>query len=40
MVVARENAVLSMRFNTCPPYFKVESKFTGEFAAQWPVGTQ
>jgi len=26
--------VLSTRFNTCPPYFKVESKITRDFAAQ------
>ena len=25
MVVAHENSMLSTRFNTCPPYFKVES---------------
>ena len=25
-VVAREYSVLLTRFNTCPPYFKVESK--------------
>ena len=33
-VVAREYAMLSTRFNTCPPYFKVESKITRDVAAQ------
>ena len=33
-VVAREYSVLSTQFNTCPPYFKVESKITHDFAAQ------
>ena len=33
-VVAREYSVLSIRFNTCPPFFTVESKITREFEAQ------
>jgi len=33
-VVARENPVLSTQLNTCPPYFKVESKITRDFEAQ------
>ena len=32
-VVAREYSVLSTRFNTCPPYVKVDSKITSDFKA-------
>ena len=31
--------VLSTRFNICPPYFKVESKITRDFAAQCSILT-
>ena len=34
MVVVRKKNVLSKRFNTCPPYFKEESKITRDLAAQ------
>ena len=34
MVVVRKKNVLSTRFNTCPPYFKEESKITRDLAAQ------
>ena len=33
-VVSSEFAVLLRRFNACPPYFKVASKITRDFAAQ------
>ena len=33
-IVACVNSVLSTRFNTCPPYFKVESIMTRDFEAQ------
>ena len=33
-VVTCEHYLLSTRFNTCPPYFKVESKITHDFTAQ------
>ena len=33
-IVACDNSVLSSRFNTCPPYFKVESKVTRDFGVQ------
>ena len=35
----REYSVLSTRFNTCPPYFKVESKITRDFAVQYSLFT-
>ena len=38
-VVARKDSVLSTRFNTCLPYFKVESKITRDFAAQCSLFT-
>jgi len=34
MAVARKDLVLTYRFNTCPPYLKVESKSTRDFAPQ------
>ena len=37
--MARENSVLSSRFNTCPPYFKVVSKLARDFAAQCSMFT-
>ena len=39
MVFAREYSVLSTLFNTCPPYFKAESKITRDFAAQCSMFT-
>ena len=39
MVVASENSLLLTRFNTCPLYFKVESKITRDFAAQCSLFT-
>ena len=39
MVVAREYSALSTRFNTCPPYFKGESKITRDLVAQYSMLT-
>ena len=33
-IVAHEYTALSTRFNTCLPYFKVESKITRDLEAQ------
>jgi len=33
------NSVLLTQFNTCPPYSKVESKITRDFAAQCSLFT-
>ena len=38
-IVAREYSILSIRFNTCMAYFKVESKITRDFAAQCSLFT-
>jgi len=38
-IVARAYSVLSTRFITCPPYFKVESKIARDFAAQCSLFT-
>ena len=38
-VVAHEDSVFSTRFNTCAPYFKVESKITRDFEAQCSLFT-
>ena len=39
MVVVHEYSVLSTQFNTCLPYFKVESKITHDFMAQCSMFT-
>ena len=39
MVVVHEYSVLLTRFNTCPSYFKVESKITRDFKAQCSLFT-
>jgi len=39
MVDARENSVLSTRFNTCLSYFKVESKIIRDIEAQCSLST-
>jgi len=38
-VVARGISGLTTRFNTCPPYNKVESKITLDFGAQCSMFT-
>ena len=38
-VVSHEYSLPSTGFNTCPPYFKVESKITRDFAAQCSMFT-
>jgi len=39
MVVAREYSVLSIRFNTCLYYVKVDSNNTRDFEAQYSLFT-
>ena len=39
MVVAREYSVFSTGFNTCLPYFKIESKITLDYEAQCSLFT-
>ena len=39
MVVAREYSVLSIWFNTCPPYFMVGSKITRDTEAKCSMFT-
>jgi len=39
MVIVRVYSVLSTRLNTCPPYFKVESKIARDFAPQCSMFT-
>ena len=38
-MIAREYVVLSIRFNTCPPYSKAESEITRDFEAQCSMFT-
>jgi len=38
-IVAREYSILSIRFNTCMAYFKVESKITRDFEVQCSLFT-